>query len=82
MLSYFVNYLLESLCSSPISKYPFYLLIETYGSHMEHDEEKLNNFLKFTMDKGYVVDGITTNEPGKIAVLLFFFLNHQDLVKR
>lgn len=42
------------------------MLIETSGSCKEHDEEKLNNFLQKAMEKSLVVDGVTTNEPGKM----------------
>jgi FAD/FMN-containing dehydrogenase len=51
---------------APIGKYPFYMLIETSGSNMHHDEEKLNNFLEKSMERAIVVDGVVTNEPGKI----------------
>lgn len=42
------------------------MLIETSGSNKDHDEEKLNNFLKNAMEKSLVIDGVTTNEPGKM----------------
>ncbi|XP_058822704.1 D-2-hydroxyglutarate dehydrogenase, mitochondrial isoform X1 [Topomyia yanbarensis] len=51
---------------SPIEKYPFYMLIETSGSNIAHDEEKLTNFLESTMEKGLVLDGTVTNEPTKM----------------
>ncbi|XP_037041419.1 D-2-hydroxyglutarate dehydrogenase, mitochondrial isoform X2 [Bradysia coprophila] len=54
---------------SPISKYPFYMLIETSGSRMDHDEEKLNNFLQHVMEKRLVLDGTVTNEPGKMKLI-------------
>lgn len=55
---------------SPIAKYPFYMLIETSGSRMDHDEEKLNNFLQHVMESRLVLDGTVTNEPGKMKVLI------------
>jgi hypothetical protein len=55
---------------SPIQKYPFYMLIETSGSNMEHDEDKLHKFLQKAMDKYIVCDGFVTNEPGKMKVCL------------
>ncbi|KAJ6636532.1 D-2-hydroxyglutarate dehydrogenase, mitochondrial [Pseudolycoriella hygida] len=54
---------------SPISKYPFYMLIETSGSRMDHDEEKINKFLQYVMEKKLVVDGTVTNEPGKMKAI-------------
>lgn len=51
---------------SPISKYPFYVLIETSGSDGAHDEEKLNRFLEKAMSSGIVLDGTVTNEPSRI----------------
>lgn len=56
------------ICSSPIADYPFYMLVETSGSHADHDEEKLNAFLENTMSAGSVLDGTVTNEPGKMQV--------------
>lgn len=52
--------------SSPLEKFPFYMLIETSGSNAEHDEEKLNSFLQKAMETSLVVDGVTTSEPGKM----------------
>lgn len=51
---------------SPLEKFPFYMLIETSGSHKDHDEEKLNDFLQKAMETYLVVDGVSTNEPGKM----------------
>jgi D-2-hydroxyglutarate dehydrogenase len=42
------------------------MLIETSGSRQEHDEEKLNDFLQSAMEQSLVIDGVTTNEPGKM----------------
>lgn len=53
---------------SPIGDFPFYMIVETSGSKAEHDEEKLMNFLSRTMEKGLVIDGTTTNDPGKMKV--------------
>lgn len=53
---------------SPISKYPFYMLIETSGSRMDHDEEKLHKFLQNVMENRLVLDGTVTNDPGKMKV--------------
>lgn len=51
---------------SPLDKFPFYMLIETSGSNQEHDEEKLSKFLSKAMETSLVVDGVSTNEPGKM----------------
>ncbi|XP_075214603.1 D-2-hydroxyglutaric acid dehydrogenase isoform X2 [Lycorma delicatula] len=51
---------------SPIDEFPFYVLIETSGSDVNHDEEKLNVFLDKAMTRGIVIDGIVTNEPSKM----------------
>lgn len=55
---------------SPIPEYPFYMLIETSGSRVEHDEEKLHDFLNNSMESGIVLDGTTTNESRKMRVNL------------
>lgn len=55
---------------SPIPKYPFYMLIETSGSRLDHDEAKLNKFLEHVMDNRLVLDGTVTNDPGKMKVRL------------
>lgn len=45
------------------------MLIETSGSHEEHDEEKLSKFLENSMASGIVLDGTTTNEPSKMKYI-------------
>lgn len=60
---------------SPLENYPFYMVIETHGSNNEHDEEKLNKFLENVMSEGLVLDGTTTNEPGKMRVRTFLKCN-------
>lgn len=45
------------------------MLIETSGSNMEHDEEKLKIFLHNAMEKTLVINGVSTSEPGKIRSL-------------
>ncbi|CAG9115395.1 unnamed protein product [Plutella xylostella] len=52
--------------SNPISDYPFYVLIETHGSHEGHDSEKLNQFLEEQMASGLILDGTIASEPAKI----------------
>lgn len=53
---------------SPISEYPFYILIETSGSDETHDEEKLNRFLEKSVSSGVVLDGAVTNELSRMHV--------------
>ncbi|XP_044730727.1 D-2-hydroxyglutarate dehydrogenase, mitochondrial isoform X3 [Chrysoperla carnea] len=48
---------------------PFYMLIETSGSNMNHDEEKLNKFIETALEKGNITNGIVTNEPGKVHTI-------------
>lgn len=52
---------------SPISDYPFYLLIETSGSNADHDAEKVSSFLEGALGRGDILDGTMTSEPAKIA---------------
>lgn len=54
---------------SPLSDFPFYMLIETSGSNSKHDEEKLNQFLENVITDGTVLDGTVTNEPSKMKVI-------------
>lgn len=42
------------------------MLIETSGSNGAHDEEKLNQFITLGMERGEIVDGTVTGEPGKV----------------
>lgn len=43
------------------------MMIETSGSNMAHDEEKLNKFLLDTIGKSLVKDdAVPINEPGKM----------------
>ncbi|XP_071053094.1 D-2-hydroxyglutarate dehydrogenase, mitochondrial isoform X2 [Onthophagus taurus] len=51
---------------SPIGIYPFYILIETQGSNLAHDEEKMNLFLEKVMNEGIVLNGTVTNEDSKM----------------
>ena len=41
----------------PIGSHPFYLLIETSGSNMYHDQEKVNQFLERVLSEKLVTDG-------------------------
>ncbi|KAL6443293.1 hypothetical protein ACFW04_002885 [Cataglyphis niger] len=44
----------------------FYMLIETSGSHLTHDEEKLSLFVEKVMNNDIIEDGTLTNEMTKI----------------
>lgn len=61
---YFICF--RQLYRSPIGEYPFYLLLETSGSNLEHDEKKVSNFLEASLSRGDIQDGFATNETGKI----------------
>ncbi|XP_031621872.1 D-2-hydroxyglutarate dehydrogenase, mitochondrial-like [Contarinia nasturtii] len=52
--------------NSPIGEYPFYLLLETSGSNLKHDEEKMNSFLESSLARGDIQDGVVTNETVKV----------------
>lgn len=58
---------------SPLDDFPFYMVVETHGSDVGHDEEKLGGLLNGVLEDGTVRDGIMTNEPGKMRVSCFFF---------
>ncbi|XP_077254732.1 D-2-hydroxyglutaric acid dehydrogenase [Temnothorax americanus] len=44
----------------------FYMLIETSGSHLAHDEEKLSSFVEKAISNDYIEDGTLTNETTKV----------------
>ncbi|XP_014480949.1 PREDICTED: D-2-hydroxyglutarate dehydrogenase, mitochondrial [Dinoponera quadriceps] len=47
----------------------FYMIIETSGSHLAHDEEKLSLFVEKAMDQGIIEDGTLTNETTKVQYI-------------
>lgn len=49
--------------------HPFYCLIETSGSNSEHDNEKLEKFLEYVMEKEIVSDGVVAQDATQIASL-------------
>jgi len=53
----------------PISPSPFAVVIETHGSNVEHDQEKLENFVEHVMGMGLVPDGTVADDSSKIAAL-------------
>ena len=62
--------------SSPVTDFPFYILIETSGSNGEHDEEKLNGFLGDMMGAELVCDGTVATEVAKIQVHVHVIFMH------
>ncbi|XP_047466940.1 D-2-hydroxyglutarate dehydrogenase, mitochondrial [Mugil cephalus] len=54
---------------NPISECPFYIVIETSGSDVAHDEQKLHNFLEEAMTSLLVTDGTVATEDSKINAL-------------
>ncbi|ORX91794.1 D-lactate dehydrogenase [Basidiobolus meristosporus CBS 931.73] len=43
-------------------KYPFYVLVETRGSHEEHDRQKLEAFIEDLFDQGQIGDGVIAQD--------------------
>lgn len=66
---------------SPIGEYPFYVLIETSGSHDDHDKEKLNKFLEKCLNTNLILNGTFTSEPTKLRVLLILILFGLSIIK-
>lgn len=46
----------------------FYMIIETAGSHLVHDEEKLSSFVEKAINDDIIEDGTMTNESKKLEV--------------
>eukprot|EP01126_Amoeba_proteus_P035790 TRINITY_DN3619_c0_g1_i1.p1 TRINITY_DN3619_c0_g1~~TRINITY_DN3619_c0_g1_i1.p1 ORF type:complete len:555 (+),score=113.36 TRINITY_DN3619_c0_g1_i1:113-1777(+) len=53
-------------------KSKFYVLIETSGSNMTHDKEKLNSFLEFVLSAGLVHDGTLAENETQIQNIWWF----------
>jgi len=51
------------------SEHPFYCLIETSGSNTEHDNEKLEKFLEYVMEKEIVSDGVVAQDETQVKSL-------------
>ena len=51
------------------SEHPFYCLLETSGSSVDHDAEKLNNFLEQVMQEGIVADGVLAQDETQVQSL-------------
>jgi FAD/FMN-containing dehydrogenase len=50
-------------------EHPFYCLIETSGSNSEHDNEKLEKFLEYVMEKEIVADGVVAQDETQVKAL-------------
>lgn len=53
----------------PITKHPFYILIETSGSNEQHDEEKLQHFVEAALNLGLIQDGGIYMQPSQIRTV-------------
>uniref|UniRef100_A0A2K6EZG9 D-2-hydroxyglutarate dehydrogenase, mitochondrial n=1 Tax=Propithecus coquereli TaxID=379532 RepID=A0A2K6EZG9_PROCO len=53
----------------PVQESPFYVLIETSGSHAGHDAEKLGSFLEHALGSGLVTDGTLATDQRRIKML-------------
>lgn len=45
---------------------PFYVLIETQGSNMDHDSEKMSSFLESLYDKDLILNGVLAQDESQI----------------
>lgn len=55
--------------TSPVQESPFYVLIETSGSGVAHDAEKLSSFLERVLGCGLVTDGTVATDHSKVKML-------------
>ncbi|KAK9703215.1 D-lactate ferricytochrome c oxidoreductase [Basidiobolus ranarum] len=46
-------------------KYPFYVLVETRGSHEDHDREKLDTFMEDLFNQGQIEDGVIAQDASQ-----------------
>ncbi|XP_017652660.1 D-2-hydroxyglutarate dehydrogenase, mitochondrial isoform X2 [Nannospalax galili] len=53
----------------PVQESPFYALVETSGSSVGHDAEKLGSFLEQVLDSGLVTDGTVATDQRKVQTL-------------
>jgi len=62
-VDYPISYLSASKVRYPLSeRRPFYVLIETQGSHEEHDRAKLDMFIEKLMTSGLIDDGVVAED--------------------
>ncbi|KAG7199803.1 hypothetical protein KM043_000465 [Ampulex compressa] len=57
---------LKNPLTSKSEGHEFYVLIETSGSEMGHDEEKLAKFVERALAQNLIEDGTLTADPGKV----------------
>jgi FAD/FMN-containing dehydrogenase len=46
--------------------YPYYLLVETHGSSIEHDQAKMDTFLETCLERGYIADGVLAQDVQQV----------------
>lgn len=63
---------LKSPLTTKIDGHDFYVLMETSGSNVNHDEEKLTSFVEKALADDIIEDGTLTSDPTKIKVSIFF----------
>lgn len=51
------------------SSYPYSVLLETLGSHQEHDMAKMEVFLETSMQDGWVVDGVLAQDLKQVNAM-------------
>ncbi|OAD59077.1 D-2-hydroxyglutarate dehydrogenase, mitochondrial [Eufriesea mexicana] len=56
---------LKNPLTSNTSGHNFYVLMETSGSNVNHDEEKLNSFVEKAFANEFIEDGTMTSDPAK-----------------
>lgn len=50
-------------------RYPFYVLIETSGSHKDHDDAKMAALVEDVMEQGWVEDGCLAQDASQAQAL-------------
>lgn len=63
---------LKSPLTTKIDGHDFYVLMETSGSNVNHDEEKLTSFVEKALADNIIEDGTLTSDPTKVKVSIFF----------
>lgn len=63
---------LKSPLTTKIDGHDFYVLMETSGSNINHDEEKLTSFVEKALADNIIEDGTLTSDPTKVKVSIFF----------
>ena len=58
--------ILNDSTTSSSSSPSYCVLIETHGSNEDHDQDKLQQFLTYVMDEGWVVDGVLAQNRSQV----------------